>query len=212
MRSIKTEKDMKKGLAFLSLGLTVMIPAPAQTQEVTDEVLIAQASAAAPASYRAGAEVRAYGEDGSLWTVREGTNELICLADRPGDEGFASACYHVSLEPFMQRGRELSAEGITGQDRQLARWAEVDEGKIPMPDGAAMVYNLRGQAADFDSHTLYLTDAQHIHAAYIPFATPESTGLSAEPNQGGPWIMMPGRPSAHIMFSFKGEAEAAHEH
>jgi hypothetical protein len=212
MHSIKTEKDMKKGLAFLSLGLTVMTPAPAQTQEVTDEVLIAQASAAAPASYRAGAEVRAYGEDGSLWTVREGTNELICLADRPGDEGFASACYHVSLEPFMQRGRELSAEGITGQDRQLARWAEVDEGKIPMPDGAAMVYNLRGQAADFDSHTRYLTDAQHIHAAYIPFATPESTGLSAEPNQGGPWIMMPGRPSAHIMFSFKGEAEAAHEH
>ena len=203
---------MKKGLAFLSLGLTVMIPAPAQTREVTDEVHIAQASAAAPASYRAGAEVRAYGEDGSLWTVREGTNELICLADRPGDEGFASACYHVSLEPFMQRGRELSAEGITVQDRQLARWAEVDDGKIPMPDGAAMVYNLRGQAADFDSHTLYLTDAQHIHAAYIPFATPESTGLSAEPNQGGPWIMMPGRPSAHIMFSFKGEAEAAHEH
>jgi hypothetical protein len=206
------EKNMKKGIALLSLGLIVMVPAIAQAQEISDEVLIAQASAAAPANYRDGAEVRAYGEDGSLWTVREGTNELICLADRPGDEGFASACYHVSLEPYMQRGRELSAEGVTGQERTLARWAEVDEGKIPMPDGAAMVYNLRGMAADFDPHTLHLTDAQHIHAAYIPFATPESTGLSAEPNQGGPWIMQPGRPSAHIMFSFAGAAEAAHDH
>ena len=203
---------MKNGIPLLALALMIVIPAQGQAQSASAEVLIAQASAAAPESYRAGAEVRAYGEDGALWTVREGTNELICLADRPGDEGFASACYHVSLEPFMQRGRELSAQGLQGEARQLARWAEVDEGKIPMPDGAAMVYNLRGLAANFDAHTMHLKDAQHIHAAYIPFATPESTGLSTQPNQGGPWIMMPGKPSAHIMFSFKSEAEAGHEH
>ena len=174
---------MKNGIALLTLGVLVLIPARVQAQGASNDVLIAQAVAAAPEGFRAGAEVRAYGEDGALWTVREGTNELICLADKPGDEGFASACYHVSLEPFMQRGRELSAMGLKGQERQMRRWAEVDEGKIPMPDGAAMVYNLWGQPDHFDAHNLHMEDAQHVHAAYIPLATAESTGLSPEPTR-----------------------------
>ena len=203
---------MKNWIALLTLGLMVVASGRVEAQEVSAEVLIAQTVAAAPAGYRAGAAVRAYGDDGALWTVRAGTNELICLADKPGDEGFASACYHVSLEPFMQRGRELSAMGLQGQERQMRRWAEVDEGKTPMPDGAAMVYNLWGQPDHFDPHTLHMEDAQHVHAAYIPFATAESTGLSPEPNQGGPWIMFPGKPSAHIMFAFKGGAEEGHGH
>jgi hypothetical protein len=36
---------------------------------------------------------------------------------------------------------------------------------------------------------------------YIPFATPGSTGLSATSVAGAPWIMYPGTPKAHIMFT-----------
>lgn len=203
---------MKNRIALSSLALLALIPAQVQAQEVSDEILIAQAIAAAPEAYRAGAEVRAYGENRVLWTVREGTNELICLADAPGDQGFASACYHVSLEPFMERGRELSAMGLKGQERQTRCWEEVDAGKVPMPDGAAMVYNLWGQVENFDPATLHMEEAQHVHAAYIPYATTESTGLPATVNQGGPWLMFPGKPSAHIMFSFRGDAEEGHGH
>ncbi len=204
---------MKNGTALLALLLMTLIPARVHAQEISRDVLIAQAIAAAPEGFRAGAEVRAHGEDvGSLWTVREGTNELICLADQPGDERFASACYHVSLEPFMQRGRELLAMGLKGQERQIRRWEEVDAGKIPMPDGAAMVYNLWGEVDHFHPETLHMEDATHVHAAYIPYATTESTGLPPQPNQGGPWLMFPGKPSAHIMFSFTGDAEEGHGH
>jgi hypothetical protein len=36
---------------------------------------------------------------------------------------------------------------------------------------------------------------------YVPFATPESTGLSTKANGGGPWLMGGGTAGAHIMIS-----------
>lgn len=191
---------------LLNLILLASIQFQLQGQEVSRDILIAQAVAAAPETFRDGAEVRAHKKDGGLWTVREGNNEMICIADIPGDERFASACYHVSLESFMQRGRELSEMGLKGIERQEHRWREVDEGKISMPN-AAMVYNLLGEVKNFDSTTLHMEEGTRVHATYIPYATVESTGLSPEPNQGGPWIMFSGKPSAHIMFSFKGNSE-----
>ena len=35
---------------------------------------------------------------------------------------------------------------------------------------------------------------------YMPFATPDSTGLSLTPMPGGPWLMYPGK-HAHIMIN-----------
>jgi hypothetical protein len=35
---------------------------------------------------------------------------------------------------------------------------------------------------------------------YIPFATPETTGIPAVPAPNQPWLMFPGTPKAHIMF------------
>jgi hypothetical protein len=35
---------------------------------------------------------------------------------------------------------------------------------------------------------------------YVPYATPESTGLSTTPGTA-PWLMYPGTPGAHIMIS-----------
>ena len=45
-----------------------------------------------------------------------------------------------------------------------------------------------------------MTGARPLYVVYIPFATAESTGLSATPAPGTPWIMFPGTPKAHIMF------------
>jgi len=37
----------------------------------------------------------------------------------------------------------------------------------------------------------------------MPGATTASTGLSAKPAEGTPWIMFPGTPKAHIMLTPK---------
>ena len=190
--------------------LLVLIPSllAAQDEVVAGdksvEWLIASAALAAPATMREGAEVRAWTADDRLVTVREGTNGLICLADRPGDGGFAAACYHESLEPFMERGRELRRQGVTGMERNEVRWSEIEAGALMMPV-AGMVYNLGFETEDFDPATIDPATGRRLHALYMKGATPESTGATSQPGEG-PWLMFPGTPSAHLMISLPSKA------
>ena len=73
------------------------------------QVQIAGAVLAAPAELREGAAVLGYDAQGGRVQIREGKNELICLATDPTKTAFNVACYHKDLEPFMSRGRELLA-------------------------------------------------------------------------------------------------------
>jgi hypothetical protein len=191
--------------ALFVVGLSVVTLASTATGQEpflaghTADWLIAAAPLAAPAPLRDGAEVRAWTDDGHLVTLREGSNAIICLGPRPGDEGFPVACYHRSLEPFMERGRELLRLGVEGRERDEVRWREISDGVLAMP-AAAMVYNLRLPDADFDPATVDPATGRRLHALYMRDATPEDTGLPGRPGDG-PWLMFPGTPSAHVMIS-----------
>ena len=52
-----------------------------------------------------------------------------------------------------------------------------------------------------DPATGQIVEAYTRWVVYTPYATPESTGLSATPVPGGPWLMFPGKPTAHIMIN-----------
>lgn len=169
---------------------------PAQENH-SDEWLIASSVLAAPEEFRASAEVRKYDEGGRLVTIREGSG-VICIADRPGGEAFLASCYHESLEPFMERGRQLRADGLEEMARQEARWADIEAGRLSMPESPTMVYNLQFPTEDFDPATMDPATGQRLHAIYVPYMTSESTGLSETPGVE-PYLMWPGKPSAHIM-------------
>jgi hypothetical protein len=196
---------MMKRMGVLLAGLLVLDAAGGvAAQEVvlngkTRAWLIDSSVLAAPEALRAGAEVRAWTADENLVVLRAGTNDIICLADRPGDEAFAAACYHDGLEPFMERGRELVRQGVTGAQRDSVRWREIEAGTIPMPK-AGMVYNLRFASEDFDPATTDPATGGRLHAIYMAGATPETTGIPAVPAEG-PWLMGAGTPSAHVMIS-----------
>jgi hypothetical protein len=198
---MKTQHFFKLYMAAGLVALSGMRPTAAQqpTAETNTAWLIASAVLAAPEPLREGAEVRAWTADDYLVTLRTGTNGIICLANRPDEDGFAVACYHASLEPFMERGRELSREGVDGARRNEIRWREIEAGTLPMP-AAAMVYNLRFASADFDPATTDPATGTRLHSLYMPGATTESTGVSARPSEE-PWLMLPGTPSAHVMIS-----------
>ena len=51
-----------------------------------------------------------------------------------------------------------------------------------------------------DAGTGSAPKARPLFVVYIPYATAASTGLSAVPTEGTPWIMFAGTPKAHIMF------------
>ena len=159
---------------------------------------IAASVQAAPVDLREGATVLGYGEDGDLTVLREGSNDLNCLADNPNNDAFSVACYHKDLEPFMARGRELTKQGHKGEERHKIRWKDVDEGRVPMPKGARALYVLTGKR--YDSEADEVTDPYLRWVIYTPYATPESTGLPAEPSSG-PWLMFPGTAGAHVMIS-----------
>lgn len=165
------------------------------------EAQIALALHAAPEERRAGAAVLGYDSSGALVELRAGTNDLICLADDPKAEGVSVACYHKDLEPFMARGRQLTAQGITeGEARATTRLQEIESGKLPMPKDARMLYVTTGKG--YDAATNTIADSYTRWVIYLPFATPETTGLPAKPTgPGSPWLMDPGTAGAHIMIS-----------
>lgn len=186
-------------MIFLLLILTTC-SAIAQTAVPSAEEQIAATILAAPEERRTGVGVLGYDAQGKLVTLRKGENELICLADKPGDERFSAACYHKDLEPFMARGRELEAQGIKGAERnEKYRWKEIKEGKLSMPKEPRMLYVLSGKG--YDAASGKVIDGSVRWVIYVPFATAESTGLSTKSKRGEPWLMDAGTPGAHIMIT-----------
>jgi len=189
-------------LAFaFAHALHAQQPAAAPTVIPPAAEQILAAVTALPDDMRAGATVLGYATAGKLITLRAGKNDMICLAPEPAAKGFHSACYHKGMEPFMARGRALREQGVTGAQVDTVRFAEVKSGKIKMPTQPSMLYQIFG--GTFDPATAKVTGGNSLFVTYIPFATPETTGLSAKPTENGPWIMYPGTPKAHIMFTGK---------
>ena len=169
--------------------------APAPAQQIAAAVL------ALPEEFRGDARVLGY-QTGrrELVALREGKGPFTCLASEPGAQRFHVACYHQSLEPFMARGRALRASGVTGDQVDTVRFAEVRTRKLVMPTHAAALYSLFGGPDAYDAATNTVRDARSLYVIYMPGATAASTGLSTRPAEGTPWLMFPGTPKAHIMF------------
>jgi len=163
------------------------------------QVQIGAAVLAAPAELRDGAAVLGYDAQGALVTLREGKNELICLATDPTKPTFSVACYHKDLEPFMARGRELLAQKVTGAKRNEVRFKEVEDGKLRMPREPRTLYVLTGKS--YDAASGKVEDSYLRWVIYVPFATPESTGLSTKGSDSAPWLMSAGTAGAHIMIN-----------
>lgn len=168
-------------------------PLPADLQ-------IATAVMPLPDEEKADAMVYGYNQEGVLVVLREGTNNMVCIADDPAREGISVACYAKALEPFMARGRELSAEGKDAMEKRDIRAEEVASGKLKMPTAPSMMYVYYGKDEDYDRSTGQLKNGKYRYVVYTPFATTASTGLPDKPHAPGmPWLMDPGTHRAHIM-------------
>jgi hypothetical protein len=180
--------------------LALSISTPALAVEVPSaDLQIAASIQAAPEERRDGAAVLGWTPDGEVITLREGSNDLICLYDNPADDAFSVACYHRDLEPFMARGRELAAEGVEMMDRGRIRFEEIEAGTLAMSREPRTLYVLHGSGVDETTHAV--KDPYLRWVIYVPFATPESTGLSTSRLPGAPWLMGSGTAGAHIMIT-----------
>ena len=192
---------MKYSLTIVFLaGLTITCLAQSTLPSV--ELQIKTAVLAAPEEQREGAMVYGYDEEGEMVVLREGSNDLVCIADNPSQEGFSASCYHRDLEPFMERGRILRKEGKSSQEIFDMREEEVKSGKLKMPEAPTTLFVFSAPKEQYDASSGEVTEGNFRYVVYIPYATPESTGLPLGPEAPGmPWIMDPGTHRAHIMIT-----------
>jgi len=182
-------------LSAMSLGLYSIYG-----QALPADVQIKTAVLPLPEADRDGAMVYGYDNEGQLILLREGTNNMVCLGDDPEKEGISVSCYSRKLEPFMARGRALSAEGKDFKEKREIRGKEIAEGSLKIPREPSMMYVYFGKQENYNSETGELKDGKFRYVIYIPFATTESTGLPDKPHAPGmPWLMDPGTHRAHIM-------------
>lgn len=188
---------------FILAATMLCLPAAVYAQKpISAAQQIALAVLPLPKVFRADATVLGYDARGKLVTLRRGTGAMVCLMSDPKQATFDPACYQNSLEPFMARGRELRAQGTTGAKVDSVRFAEIKSGKLPMPKQAAALYALDGPMSGVNAAAGTVTAAiKPRYVVYMPFATSASTGLPDEPIANGPWLMEPGTPKAHIMFT-----------
>ena len=166
------------------------------------DIQIKSALLAAPAEKRDSCTVYGYSADKQLVLLKQGTNELICLADNPDEPDFSVACYVKELEPFMQRGRELRKQGFKDDSLFNEREKEVKAGTLQMPKEPAALFVYSAKDQDFNPATGEVKNGYLRSVIYIPYATTVSTGLPEKPaGPGMPWIMFPGTHGAHIMIN-----------
>jgi hypothetical protein len=188
-------------LTLASTHAAAQAPVTSKPVIPSKDVQIKTALLAAEPKARDGATVFGYDEKGVLVTLRQGTNNFICLADDPAAKGFSAACYHKDLEPFLARGRDLRKEGKTAKQIFDIREEEVKSGKLAMPKGPSTLAVYGAKDEDYNREAGEVKGNLR-YVIYIPFATPESTGLPLTPQiPGGPWIMELGTHRAHIMLT-----------
>lgn len=174
----------------------------AQSKVLPKNFQIKLALLSAPAEKRDNATVYGYSDAKELIVLQKGSNELICLADDPAQPGFSVACYHKDLEPFMRRGRELRKEKKTFEEIFATREKEAKSGKLQMPKQATTLFVYSASKEDYNDATGDVKKGYLRSVIYIPFATPQTTGLPLKPEAPGmPWMMDPGTHAAHIMIN-----------
>lgn len=166
------------------------------------ELQIKVALLAAPIEFRENAKVLGYDSQGELIELKEGNNGFICLApDYKTPQYFAAYCYPESLEPLMQRGRELTKQGKRKQKNDI-RQKEVEQGTLVMPKQPTTMYGYWGTLDSLDYNTGEMTDAKRRYVIYVSMAKASDLGLSNKPNNlGMPWLMDEGTYKAHIMIT-----------
>jgi hypothetical protein len=189
-----------RGLCSIALLAGVAVPSAAQVKVPSPEDQIAAAVLPLPTVLQAGAWVRGYTPDLKLVLLREGTNSLVCTADRPGDDEFDVRCYDRDFRNVMDRRHELERELVDTAAVEARFLAELRDGRLRMPSHPTAGYRMLGPIAAYDPATRTFTDAidrwQSIH---FPYRTAEELGLPTKQEGTMPFVMASGTWWSHVM-------------
>lgn len=164
----------------------------------SDQATIEKALSPLPMDLRADATVYTYDDEGNRVTLQAGSNHVEC---RPTDEEGFTRCGPVSQRARRDMQARLAAQGMAGEELQLALQKAEDEGRIPPREFGAMSYRR------FDTPDRI----QYLFVVSLPNATAEQLGMptgsqrnNSLAGQGTPWMMRSGTSGAHLMIPVNG--------
>jgi hypothetical protein len=164
----------------ITLGILMLAVASTPAYAQNDAAVIANALRAAPASIAEHAAVM----DWSGAMLREGTNGWVCLPDPP----------NMKAAPMCMDGPWMA-------------WADAWQKKLPVKiERAGIAYMLQGDAgaSNVDPYATGPTaDNEWVESGpHLMLIVPDAaalSGMTTDPEQGGPWIMWKDTPYAHVM-------------
>lgn len=180
---------MKKFVILTASVCALCLPA-AQIARADDAKLIKNAESAAPAAVGAGATIYAPQADGSMKTLRKGTNGFWCMPDNPASPGPDPMC----------------------GDANAMEWAMAWMGKKDPPKGkVGLIYMLAGgtDASNTDPFASaptatnnWIKTGRHI---MIMNAMDMMAGYPTDPkpDTSKPYVMWAGTPYQHLMVPVK---------
>lgn len=180
--------------------LPAAAPAAAPASQVRD------ATHPLPQALRAGAAVVSLDAAGLPQLVRAGSNELVCIADQPGDADFDVRCYHKDFIAVVYRAFQLRREaGAHGKPNEVIE-AEIKAGKISLPPQPTAGYRCLGPISGLDPATgATRPPIDCWESVHFPYRTATQIGLldesqiSQDQRRLRPYVMSSGRYWAHVM-------------
>lgn len=183
-------------IAFAQTILAADVAAPASgakagPSSAADKKMIASAMRAAPKKVSAAATIVAMNTDGTMRTLREGTNGFTCIPDNTATPGPDPMC----------------------MDKAAFEWAGAWVGhKTPASGKIGFMYMLSGgtdasntdpyaQKPGADNH--WIKTGPHVMIVGADSSFYDMYPKSADPDTAAPYVMWPGTPYQHLMIPIK---------
>jgi len=183
-----------------ALAAVLLLPTP------SPEVEIATAVLPLPAPMRDGAAVVRLDSAFRPILLRRGTNGMVCIADRPGDDDFDVRCYRDVFIDVVYRGFQLHHAGVKGKEAGARIDAEIKAGTLKMTRETTAGYRCLGPIAALD--TIAITTGLPIkcwESVHFPYRTAAEIGFPVESQVTDsmrfhvPYVMASGTYWSHVM-------------
>jgi hypothetical protein len=184
-------KHVVMSLLILSAGVTASAATAAKAAKPSDAQLIASAEKAAPKSVAKGATIVNMEADGTMRTLRKGTNSFTCMPDNPTTPGPDPMC----------------------MDANAMEWAKAWMGHQTPPAGkVGLMYMLAGgtDASNVDPYATkptatnhWVKTGPHVMVVGGDAAFYDSYPKSPDPDTSVPYVMWAGTPYQHLMAPVK---------
>lgn len=185
-------------LAMASLAASLLAgPASGQSQSQAIDAAVTPL----PAALRDAAGVVRLDASGQPETLREGTNGLVCIADKPGDTKFDVRCYRDSFIHVVYRKFQLKASGSSTMVGD-----EIAAGKLKLSNEPTAGFRCLGPTSIYDPSTKSVIGTEYCwESLHFPYRTAQEVGfpdMSEVPENLRlmvPYIMASGTYWAHVM-------------